>query len=343
MQDSSMITESDMALINCLELHPRMTWQHVASTIGLDPVTVARRWSRLRDAGQAWVTGRPSRYGMPESCTAIIQVHCTAALLTSVAAALCQWPDVFSVEHVGGGYDLQLYVMMPNLAALAEFTTSRISTLPGVTGARSQVITGVLAVGETWRLGVLDPRQRAEARQAYALGPPGGGKQGLDDLDRTLVVTLGADGRKSFADLARYAGASINTVRRRLNRLQANGDLLLRCDVANAASGWPIALWVWGRIDPADQQTPGLLIQQEGVRVCLRLTGGEANVLLGVAGRSMQDLPDVWSRLRRNAPGFHAIHDALVLRFHKRMGQLLDADGRKVGHVPMDIWSAPAL
>ena len=45
----------------------------------------------------------------------------------------------------------------------------------------------------------------------------------LDDLDRKILAILRQDGRRSFADVARDLTVSIATVKRRVDRLQADG------------------------------------------------------------------------------------------------------------------------
>jgi DNA-binding IclR family transcriptional regulator len=50
-----------MALINALQLRPRASWTELGRSLGVDPVTVARRWSRLAERGEAWVSFSPGR------------------------------------------------------------------------------------------------------------------------------------------------------------------------------------------------------------------------------------------------------------------------------------------
>ena len=48
----------------------------------------------------------------------------------------------------------------------------------------------------------------------------------MDEMDRRLVAALRHDGRASLSDLALTLGASRTTVRGRMERLQARGDVL---------------------------------------------------------------------------------------------------------------------
>ncbi|MCY4669258.1 MAG: AsnC family protein, partial [Rhodococcus sp.] len=50
-QDSAVLDDVDLALINCLQLDPRASWRTVGDALKVDPVTVARRRDRLQDFG----------------------------------------------------------------------------------------------------------------------------------------------------------------------------------------------------------------------------------------------------------------------------------------------------
>ncbi len=55
-QESDVLDELDLSLINTLQLGPRAPWAQIGAALGVDPVTAARRWSRLVESGSAWVT-----------------------------------------------------------------------------------------------------------------------------------------------------------------------------------------------------------------------------------------------------------------------------------------------
>jgi hypothetical protein len=65
--------EDELALINALQVRPRASRTELGRALEADPVTVARRFSRLSDQGAAWtpvITGpehQPARYTAPDS------------------------------------------------------------------------------------------------------------------------------------------------------------------------------------------------------------------------------------------------------------------------------------
>ncbi|MFI5084537.1 MAG: AsnC family protein, partial [Actinomycetales bacterium] len=51
------LSEDDLALINALQIAPRMSWADAADVLGVHATSLAARWARLRKQGVAWVTG----------------------------------------------------------------------------------------------------------------------------------------------------------------------------------------------------------------------------------------------------------------------------------------------
>ncbi|MEU4746320.1 AsnC family protein, partial [Actinosynnema sp. NPDC023658] len=58
-QDPITPDETDLRLVHALQAAPRATWHEVGRTLGVDPVTAARRWQGLVEAGCARVTAYP--------------------------------------------------------------------------------------------------------------------------------------------------------------------------------------------------------------------------------------------------------------------------------------------
>lgn len=347
-QDSVVLEELDLALINCLEIEPRASWRHLGAVLEVDPVTVARRWQRLRDSGTAWITGRSVGHGTPQSCLTVVEVDCTTSGALGIAHQLSLWPHVLSVEHTSGSRTLTLFVEVLDLASLSRFLLESLAAVPGIVATRTHMITKVFKIGDQWQLKVLDSRQLQRldahvhpARRSGSTRRRTGSRR-LDLVDRQLILRLGVDGRASLVSLADATGLSVSTVRRRLDDLIRREEVMFRCDVALPQSGWPIALWIWGYCDPNDTETIDTLVRRiPGTRVCLRISGGQPNLLLGLAARSLHEVPIIETQVAQAAPRLTVLDRSMVLRFIKRMGHLLDDSGRSVRSVPMDIWSDP--
>ncbi|MER7070440.1 Lrp/AsnC family transcriptional regulator [Terrabacter sp. NPDC000476] len=340
--------ELDLAVVNCLQLQPRAPWTLVGAALGVDPVTVARRWQRLSDAGIAWVAGRASGQGRPESCLAVVELSCSAGETLAIAERVTELPHVLSVEHTSGPRSLTILVEVRDLAFLSRFLLESVGPVPGVVATSSHAVTKIYSMGDHWQLHVLDPAQRAvmlrgtpprvdglTSDQADLARP-------YDEVDRQVVLLLGEDGRMPVATIAARAGLSESTVRRRLANLVGTGRVVLRCDMALPDSGWPIISWLWAHADAGDIDAIATTLGRlPGIRVCWRISGGHSNLMLALTAHSLHELSIVEARLADEVPRMTINDRSMVLRSIKRMGRALDLDGRSVRAVPLDIWADP--
>jgi DNA-binding Lrp family transcriptional regulator len=348
-QDSAALAdELDLAIVNCLQLQPRASWTLVGEALDIDPVTVARRWQRMSSAGIAWVSGRATGQGRPESCLAVVELSCSAAQTLAIAQRVTELPHVLSVEHTSGPRSLTILVEVRDLAFLSRFLLESVGTIPGVVATSSHAVTKVYSMGDHWQLHVLDPSQqavmlRAQPRLDGLTSEQTDLARGYDAVDRQLILLLGEDGRLPVATMAGRAGLSESTVRRRLADLVGNGRVVLRCDMALPDSGWPVISWLWASADAGDIDAVAMALRRvPGIRVCWRISGGQPNLMLALTTHSLHELSHVEARLAAEVPQM-TVHDrSMVLRSIKRMGRELDLDGRSIRSVPLDIWADAA-
>src|SRR6476646_8300439 len=273
--------ELDLAIVNCLQLQPRASWTLVGRALDIDPVTVARRWQRLSSTGIAWVSGRATGQGRPESCLAVVELSCTAAETLAIARRVTELPHVLSVEHTSGPRSLTILVEVRDLAFLSRFLLESVGTIPGVVATSSPAVTQVYSMGDHWQLHVLDASQQAvmlrgaKPRLDGLTAGQAESARGYDAVDRRLILLLGEDGRMPVASMAVRAGLSESTVRRRLADLVGNGRVVLRCDMALPDSGWPVISWLWAYADAGDIEAVATTLRRlPGIRVCWRISGG---------------------------------------------------------------------
>ncbi len=334
MQECAELDEVDLRLVNALQFAPRASWTTVGAALGIDPVTAARRWTRLADSGSAWVTAHPAG---PQTA-ALIEVECVAGAARTTADALSRRPHVLTVEHTSGGHGLLLTVSVVDVAALSRLLLD-IEELPGIRSTRTHPVIRPYALGGDWQVRALDGEQRGRltppARRGRAPLHP------LDDTDRRLLACLFDDGRAPLTDIAVRLGCSVTTVRRRLTALLGR-NALLRCDIAQPLSGWPISVSVWARVPVDDCTDVGRrLVALPETRACLALAGAPANFYHSVWVRSLDDVHRVERTLRHLVPSLDIQGRTITLHTVKRMGRILDDHGRSVEAVPMDIWADP--
>lgn len=112
--------------------------------------------------------------------------------------------------------------------------------------------------------------------------PPSGLRsEGMDDINRRILVELEADARLTTATLARRVGLSAPAVRDRVIRLEQSGVIRgYHVDLDPAAVGLPVAVWV--RIRPSAGQLPRiaeLAAATTEVSQCYRVSGEDCFLL----------------------------------------------------------------
>ncbi|MEV0585224.1 AsnC family transcriptional regulator [Nonomuraea sp. NPDC050310] len=341
MQDSGgeplrLLSETDLELIDALQVNPRASWVEIGAATGADPVTAARRWQRLTGAGEAWTTVALGPRQMHDLNMAILEIDCEAGAAVPVAARLAEARHLITVQHVAGAHDLFVIAAAASMPALADYLLADLPRVPGVVRVRTHLATRIFEASCRWRLRVLP--QAAAARLARRAAAPESTRP-MDEVDRRLFHALVADGRAGYAELAEVVGASERTVQRRLSRLLATGDVDFRCDLARSHAGWRSSAVLWLRMpDRLLEETGRALLGWPETRTCAALAGS-SNMLLTVGLHSVTDLHPLVVRLEAGFPHLTVADRQIVLRQTKLYGRLLDPVGRCTGVVPVDPWS----
>lgn len=125
----------------------------------------------------------------------------------------------------------------------------------------------------------------------------------LDDIDRTLVRELVADGRATLAQLAVSAGLSVSAVQSRVRRLETRGVVTgYHARIDPEAVGNMLSAFVSiTPIDPSQpDDAPARLEHIEAIESCHSVAGDESYVLL-VRVRSARALEDLLQQIRTAA------------------------------------------
>ena len=343
MKDSANLSEADLALIEALQVSPRAPWSAVGRATATNAVTASRRWSRLVESGAAWVTGTPGVSVWNAQCVAYVGIRCSPGRKVFVAGILVGDPHALSVELTAGDFDVFVTVAAADLRAMSRYLLERVDLIPGVTEIRTRICTHLYRDGSRWRLGTL-PQEAASHLPPLPQGSPGaqgGGTAAMRPEDKHLLVQLGLDGRSSYAALADAAGVSEATARRRANSLIASGTVVLRAEVATHLTGWRVPVML--SIDtPSSRlaEAAATIARIRHVRLCATLAGTPA-IVVAVWLADIEALHDFETTLAKAIPEITVKDRLVTLRTMKRMGRLLDEDGRAVDAVPMDVWADP--
>ncbi|KQX12540.1 AsnC family transcriptional regulator [Streptomyces sp. Root431] len=330
-------SELDLALIDALQAAPRAPWTRIGQALGVDATTAARRFERLRAGGLAWVTA----YDAAKTATvAYVEVRCRPRAFDRVSAAVTALPWVFSVDETAGDFDLFLSVAAPDLPALGRAVHRGIGGLRGVRSTRTRLGITLYGEGRDWRMRAMNPAERA------GLGGPHGPRprsysthlhERPAPQDQALLGALGADGRLGYAELGARTGMSEHTARRRLQRMIRDGDISLRCDLAHPLAGLSTMVVYRTSVPHALlEQTGNALARLEHVRMCVSVSG-PYNLLVLVWLHGLGAVDPFEALLAERFPVLEVQDRTVALHSPKRMGWLLDEQGRAAGRVPLGL------
>ena len=125
----------------------------------------------------------------------------------------------------------------------------------------------------------------------------------LDDIDRTLVRALVADGRATLAELAKSVGLSVSAVQSRVRKLESRGVVTgYRARINPEAVGNMLSAFVSiSPLDPSQpDDAPARLEHIEAIESCHSVAGDESYVLL-VRVASARALEDLLQQIRTAA------------------------------------------
>lgn len=141
-----------------------------------------------------------------------------------------------------------------------------------------------------------------------------------------------------LAELAERTASSPATVRRRLRRLTDSSVLTFRCDIASALAGHPVPVSLLGQVPARDIGTiHRTLAALPECRLVAAVTG-PANIFVTLWVHDLGDIQRRETALCARLPTLTVTDRIVGLHTVKRMGHLLDEEGRRVGVRPISPW-----
>lgn len=335
------MNEADVALLDALHANPRASFERLAATLGVAPVTVARRWRRLYEAGQAWVSSVPGpRLAMSG---AVCEIEPQPGRAVQVGQALAALPQVVSVYLTSGSFAVHTIVFAGDSDALSTLLLEVIPSMSGALRVRSRVGTDWLS-GVRWRLGAISGSQRASVTGAEAGDEHAENVRTrvFDEQERAVYLALQHDGRVGYRELARELEIPEHQARRQTESLVRRGMLTFRTDFTRREGGWPTELVLWLAVAGGQvEQVGSQLAEWPETRIAIA-TVGAANLLVMVQLHRLDELDRLRARLAEARPAVRVVDERVVLRPIKSWGRLLDEVGHAVGVIPVNPWADPA-
>ena len=325
--------ETDLQLVNLLQIDPRMPWARAGQILGTSATTAAKRWKRLRGEGLAWIATYPN---LEAQFTAVVEVDCHTEKLPPVIERLCRHPMVVSVDECTGTRDILLLIIAPDMGTLTTLIIDWIGSLDGVYGTRSSLVTEVIAGGESWRLNALNRQQAWEAATHVGPGKPA---TGHGSIDVALVEALAQDGRASVASLAQLLDAPTSTIQRRLARLRVSRQVTMRCDISPELSGLLLECTWLTTVAPNHKPRIAQLLKETSPHIIFWTTGVN-NLRLSFRVSHVSALATIESTIVKSLPGLTQAEMLIHLRSHKSMGWMLDSKGRATGELVAPVFAS---
>ncbi|WP_238993365.1 Lrp/AsnC family transcriptional regulator [Nocardioides caldifontis] len=145
----------------------------------------------------------------------------------------------------------------------------------------------------------------------------------LNHVEDAVLRGLAENGRRSAEELARAAGVSVQTVRRRIAALQAAGILSIRAVLEPALLGFPIGALIWLKVKPGNIDTVVSSLQASPYVRYGAIVLGSENVVVDVRVPDRRTLYD-FLNASDWAPLAEAAEASMILSALKQSDILLD-------------------
>nr|WP_244962900.1 AsnC family transcriptional regulator [Cryobacterium roopkundense] len=239
-------------IVAALQLDGRSPWRRIAEVLNEPERTVARRGTELLDAKLVQVAAL-----RPQATSVILRVQSAPGTTRAAANALAQRRDSTFAYTMTGGVDCVAEILTRRERMPALLTDE----VPGTVGLVRAVSYPVLRYFRTIRGWQPDLLTHVEAsalsagvtNDTWTLQPP----LRLSTVDNEIVGALCRDGRVSCERLARLAGVSNATARRRTDWLLQNNHVYIRAVVEPASVGLPVEAFLWIRSEPHKVEAVG--------------------------------------------------------------------------------------
>jgi DNA-binding Lrp family transcriptional regulator len=204
----------------------------------------------------------------------VFRARCTPGTAAIAARGLARRPETLFSYVLTGSVDCAAEVSCPS-RRVADFVVVDLGSIPGVAAAATYPVLRYFRTIHEWRPDLLEPEQvRLLEDDAGPRASADGGPVQLSPTDRGLLGALTRDGRMSFEDLARVAGVSIQTARRRVEQMRRDGVFFLRAIFEPELLGLTTQALLWIQADyPQLDEIGAELVRSPAVRYAAALAG----------------------------------------------------------------------
>ena len=315
--ESVVIDRLDRRLVHALKVDGRASFARIGAVLGVSDQTVARRYARLRSSGGLRVVGVPEWCGMEQW---FFRLRSTPDAAGPIAEALARRTDTYWVHLVSGGSEVLCSTRPDTRASRDALLLGKLPRTPRITDFTAyQLLRGYEPDPALFvhRLGDgLEPDEVDALRQPATTEPP---PTPPDAADRAILAVLG---RAGHGDLARAAGCSESTARRRLDTLRSTGQVRFDLDLVNDLVDIDTTAMVFLSVLPSELFAAAeQLIRHPPVNFAAAVTG-PVNLIASISCADARALYEYLGGPIGRLPGITGYETAPSVRVLKRHGQL---------------------
>jgi Lrp/AsnC family transcriptional regulator for asnA, asnC and gidA len=145
-----MIDGLDRAIISFLQFDGRMSFTKIAAELGISEGTVRRRVKQLTESRTVQIVAvvEPHELGWTEA--AMIGISVKSNLITEVAEAIAQLPEVSYLFQAAGEFDFFAEVYCRDREHFVSFLNNKLQQVPGVERTQSFLILKMHKLSYRW-------------------------------------------------------------------------------------------------------------------------------------------------------------------------------------------------
>lgn len=244
------LDEVDQRIIQQLRRDGRMPFKSLAESLGLTETTVRSRVRRLEESQSMRIAAITDFEAMGYQTMLAVGVQVEGRATEAVARDLARVDEVFSICQVVGQLDIETLAVARDQRHLGELL-AQLAAIPGVRKLQPSIALEVLKNQSHWV--PFKPANKLQHEPIAEAGTEGGQLRVLDELDRQIVHSLADDARVSNRKIATALGVTEGTVRSRIKRMEAQGQLSITALTNIERLGKPTLAYIWIEAERSDQ------------------------------------------------------------------------------------------
>jgi DNA-binding Lrp family transcriptional regulator len=315
---SDILDALDVQLMYALQRDGRAPSNKIARDLGVSDQTVLRRLRRLRATAGARVVGVADEARLGKE-TWVMRLQCAPNVAEDLATALAKRADTNYVNITSGGTEVTCGIAPRSQRERDELLLKHLARTPRIVSVSSHCLLHFYFGGPLGWLTKNDPSGVAMASQSPVWQIPVEEPEEIDDVDEKLIEALSYDGRLPIRDLQEAVGQSESAVRRRLERLQAQGILYFDVQFTPELLGRTTKAMFWFTVAPSSLHAVGsALAEHREVSFAAAITG-ESNVVAYGLFRSVGELYHYLNERVGALSGVESVETVLIVRELKQL------------------------